>query len=75
MPAAVYGLSTKGLIWEGMDADICIFDADKITDRSTFADCVQRAEGLNYVLVGGEVVAENAVANGKLMGKVIRKGF
>lgn len=73
MPAAVYGLKTKGLIWEGMDADICIFDADKIIDRSTYTDCVQRAEGLNYVLVGGEVVVVDAVANGKLKGKVLRR--
>lgn len=75
MPAAVYGLSSKGLIWEGMDADICIFDAEKIVDRSTFTDCIQKAEGLNYVLVGGEVVVENAIANGKLKGKVLRRGF
>ena len=75
MPAAVYGLSSKGLIWEGMDADICIFDAEKIIDRSTYTDCVQKAEGLSYVILGGEVVVEDAVANGKLMGKVIRRGF
>ncbi|MBR2472551.1 MAG: amidohydrolase family protein, partial [Clostridia bacterium] len=65
MPAAVYGLKSKGLVWEGMDADLCIFDPDKIIDRSTFTDCIQKAEGLNYVLVGGEVVVKDAVANGK----------
>ena len=71
MPAAVYGLSGKGLIREGMDADICIFDPEKIIDRADYVDCFKRAEGLNYVLVGGEVVAENAVHNGKKCGKVI----
>ena len=71
MPAAVYGLKTKGLIWEGMDADICIFDADKIKDNSEFTNCNERADGLNYVIIGGEVVAENAVYNGKRMGKLI----
>ena len=73
MPASVYGLQTKGLIWEGMDADICIFDAEKIRDRSEFTDCNHRAEGLNYVILGGKVVVENAVYNGKKMGKVLTK--
>lgn len=71
MPASVYGLKTKGLIWEGMDADLCIFDADKIIDRSEFTNCNQRAEGLNYVIVAGEVVVEDAVCNGKKLGRVL----
>ena len=71
MPAAVYELSGKGLIREGYDADICIFDADKIIDHAEYTDCHKRAEGLNYVILGGEVVVEDAVYNGKRMGKVI----
>ncbi len=71
MPAHVYNLSGKGLIKEGYDADICIFDAEKIIDRSEFTDCVQKNEGLNYVLVAGEVVVEDAVHNGKRLGKVV----
>jgi len=71
MPAAVYDLRSKGLIWDGFDADLCIFDPDKLIDRSEFTDCQKRAEGLNYVLVAGEVVVENAVHNGKRNGKLI----
>lgn len=71
MPARVYGLNKKGLIWEGMDADICIFDADKIIDRADFSDCNRRAEGLNYVILGGEVVVEDAVHNGVKKGNLI----
>ncbi len=71
MPARVYGLETKGLIWEGMDADICIFDAERIIDRSEFMDCNKRAEGLNYVILNGEIVARDAVYNQNKQGKVI----
>lgn len=71
MPASVYGLPTKGLLREGFDADICIFDAEKIIDRAGFANCREGCEGLNYVIVSGEVVAENAVYNGKKPGRFI----
>ncbi len=73
MPARVYGLNTKGLIWEGMDADICIFDAEKIIDHSDFTNCDRRAEGLNYVILNGEIVVEDAVYNGKKEGRLILK--
>lgn len=64
MPASVYGLSTKGLLWEGMDADICIFNADKICDKAEFTDCGKRAEGLSYVILNGEIVVRDAVYQG-----------
>ena len=70
LPAQVYGLTGKGLIKEGYDADLCIFDADTIIDRCDYAAPHERAEGLRYVLVAGEVVAENAVHNGKRQTKV-----
>ena len=71
MPAAVYELTGKGLLREGFDADICVFDPDRIIDRAEFVDCHGRAEGLNYVLLGGEVVVENAVYQGKKNGRVL----
>ena len=73
LPAEVYGLSEKGIIREGYDADICIFDANKITDKADFVSCGLRAEGLSYVFVGGVCVARNAVYTGKKPGKVLLK--
>ena len=73
LPAEVYGLSGKGLIREGYDADICIFDEEKIIDRADFNDCTKRAEGLSYVIVNGCVAAENAVYNGSMAGKVLKR--
>ena len=71
MPASVYGLTGKGLLREGFDADICIFDPEKIIDHAEYMACHERAEGLNYVILNGEIVLENAVYNGKKMGKVL----
>lgn len=71
MPAAVYGLSRKGLLAEGFDADICIFDAEKIQDRADYTNCTAAAEGLNYVILGGETVVENARHNGIRPGRLL----
>lgn len=73
MPASVYGLNGKGLLREGFDADICIFDPEKIIDHAEYMACHERAEGLSYVILNGEIVVENAVYNGKKMGKVLTK--
>lgn len=71
LPASVYGLQRKGLLAPGYDADICIFDPDTIIDRADFKDCTKRAEGLFYVFVSGQLVAENAIYNGATPGKLI----
>jgi N-acyl-D-aspartate/D-glutamate deacylase len=71
MPASVYGLPTKGLIWEGMDADLCIFDAQTIRDKAEFTACNQRAEGLNYVILGGEIAVKDAVYQGAKTGRLL----
>ena len=71
LPAQVYHLTTKGKIAPGYDADICIFDPETIIDRATFTEVYHRAEGLNYVIVSGEVAAENAVFNGTTAGRVL----
>ena len=71
MPAAVYGFKTKGLIREGFDADLCIFDPETILDHADFNDPTQRCDGLDYVIVGGKIAAVNAVATGELGGTML----
>lgn len=71
MPAAVYGLKSKGLVWEGFDADLCIFDPNTIIDRAEFNNPHLHAEGLDYVIVGGKIAAVNAVATGELGGTML----
>lgn len=74
MPASVYGLKGKGLLKEGYDADICIFDAERIIDRAEFTNCCARAKGLNCVIVNGKVAVKDAVYQGIRAGKVIMRG-
>ena len=74
LPTEVYGLRGKGRLAEGYDADICVFDAETIIDRADYDACHLRAEGLTAVILGGEVVVEDAVYNGRRMGGVLLRG-
>ena len=73
LPAHVYSLKNKGLIKEGYDADICIFDYKIIKDNATYIDCHLKNQGLNYVILNGQIVVENNIYNGIKAGKVYAK--
>lgn len=70
LPAAVYGLKNKGVIRVGADADLCIFDADRIIDGSDFFEPTRKNEGLSFVILNGKVVVEDGVYNGTRQGRV-----
>ncbi len=72
LPARCYGFKTKGLIREGMDADIVIFDAVTIMDNATVEKYDAPNSGLNYVIVNGKVAAKDGRNTGIRAGKIIR---
>ena len=72
-PAARYGLQTKGIIREGMDADIVIFDPETVRDKATIENPQQDPEGIEYVFVNGVKTVEKGVCTGKTAGRVLRK--
>ncbi len=61
----------RGLLVEGFFADIAIFDAGEIIDRATFEDPHQYAEGMEYVLVNGEIVVADGVHTGSRPGRIL----
>lgn len=72
-PAARLGLPDRGLLREGLAADITVFDADAIVDRATFTDPHHYSEGVRFVLVNGEVVVADGAVTGALPGRVLRR--
>ncbi|HXU38930.1 MAG TPA: D-aminoacylase [Blastocatellia bacterium] len=75
MPAKRLGLSDRGFVREGMKADLVIFDAKRVLDRSTFKEPQLLSEGIERVFVNGEPVWEQGKTTGRLPGVVIRKGI
>lgn len=73
MPADRLGLASKGRVKVGADADITIFDPDKVIDRATFDKPAQYSDGIPYVLVGGTlVVKDGQLQQGIAPGQAIR---
>ena len=55
MPAARVGLKDRGVLRVGAFADITVFDPRTVRDRATFEEPNQYPEGIEYVLVNGQV--------------------
>lgn len=71
--AAVFGLQQRGLVAAGYWADLVVFDPQTIIDRGTFIDPVQFPEGIEYVLINGQVVLEQGEPRPVLAGQVLRR--
>lgn len=60
------GMSRKGRIQEGADADITVFDPGRVIDTATFEEDLSKAEGVQYVLVNGVLVVRNGATVGNV---------
>lgn len=66
-------MRAKGRIKVGADADLVVFDADRVIDRATFEKPAQYSEGFRYVLVNGVmVVRDGRLVEGVKPGRGIR---
>jgi dihydroorotase/N-acyl-D-amino-acid deacylase len=72
LPAQRMRLTDRGVLKQGMWADILIFDPATVRDRATFDSPNQLSEGMDYVLVNGTPVIEQGKMTGKLPGKGLR---
>jgi N-acyl-D-amino-acid deacylase len=71
-PARRLNLQNRGLLKEGMKADITVFDPETIIDVGTYADPNQYPAGIFHVIVNGQLAVENGKLTGTRAGKVIR---
>jgi N-acyl-D-amino-acid deacylase len=71
--AAKIGLRDRGLVREGLAADLCLFDPAKISDHATYTDPFQYNVGIEYVLVNGQLVLDRGTHTGAKPGRALRR--
>ena len=69
LPAQTFNLRDRGQIREGFAADLVIFDENTVTDKATFDQPHQYAEGFQDVIVNGQVVFDGAEMTGVMPGE------
>jgi N-acyl-D-aspartate/D-glutamate deacylase len=72
--AAKLGIEDRGLLRPGNWADITVFDPERIIDRATYEAPFQYPEGIDYVVVNGQVVLEKGKHTGARPGRALRRG-
>jgi dihydroorotase/N-acyl-D-amino-acid deacylase len=71
-PAARVNLRERGLLREGMFADVTIFNPATVIDRATFESPNQYPVGIDYVLVNGQLSVDKGQRTPALAGRVLR---
>lgn len=75
LPADTFSFEKKGRLAPGMDADVTIFDIDRIYDKATYPNLGlpdARPEGIPYVIVGGVLAVDGGVYQHTRSGRTIR---
>lgn len=72
MPAHNLGLQRRGSLSPGFYADVVVFDPATVTDRATFSEPHQLAEGVEHVFVNGAHTVRDGSHTGVLAGRVVR---
>ena len=72
LPAQRMHLTDRGVLKQGMWADVVVFDPASIRDVATFENPNQLSQGMEYVLVNGVPVIDEGKMTKALPGKVLR---
>lgn len=72
MPAEKLGLTRKGTLRRGADADVVIFDLERIQDRATFDQPNLPPDGIAWVLIDGKIALEHGEIRNMALGRALR---
>lgn len=70
--AVKIGVYDRGLLRPGNYADITLFDPERVIDRATYAEPFRYSEGIEYVIVNGQVVLRHGQHTGARPGRALR---
>ena len=72
-PARRLGLVGRGVVREGMVADLVVFDPEKVLDTTGFGQVPAAPAGIEMVVVAGKVMVEHGLISSERPGRVLRK--
>jgi N-acyl-D-amino-acid deacylase len=72
LPAQRLGLQDRGILRDGMKADVVVFNPETVEAKATFDDPKQYPEGIHYVIVNGKLVIDNGIHTGALPGRALK---
>ena len=72
IPAQRLGLTDRGIIRDGMKADLVIFAPERVEAKATFEQPKQYPVGIDYVIVNGQPVIDQGIHTGALPGRALR---
>jgi N-acyl-D-aspartate/D-glutamate deacylase len=72
MPAEQFGQMERGLVAEGMLADLTVFDPQTVADRATYTNPHQYSVGIHHVIVNGVPVILAGALTGERPGRWLR---
>jgi N-acyl-D-amino-acid deacylase len=74
LPLRRFNVQDRGLLREGMWADITVFDPETVYDNSTYLEPAQAPSGIEYVVVNGQVTVEHgSLTAAGPAGRVLRR--
>lgn len=73
LPAKKIGLIDRGILREGYQADIVVFNPEEIKDMATFENPHQYPKGIYHVIVNGKMAVENGNITGLRSGKILKR--
>ncbi|HUH13337.1 MAG TPA: D-aminoacylase [Longimicrobiales bacterium] len=73
LPAGVYRVADRGLLHPGAYADVVVFDPETVTDKATYQEPHQLAEGMVHVLVNGRAAIDGGRFTTELHGRVLSR--
>ena len=72
--AARLGLTDRGVIADGLKADLVVFDPARVRALATYEEPRRFPEGIPYVLVNGVLVVDGGEHTGATPGRALRRG-
>ena len=73
LSAQIIGLKDRGVLRPGMQADITVFDGEKVSDKATYENPFQKPEGIHHVFMAGQAALLHGEQTDARLGRFLLK--